>query len=230
EILKKLLDDFTPAATKNRKLIRIAGISGSGKTTQILPAVEAYCEKNDYKPILIAARRFVKYHPYCEEIKNFYGEENLRKNTDEFSTIMMFMTLVDLFKNGYDIILDVTLLDPEVEGLLLDMLLAMEYEAMFLMIATSPTVTANFLKDRAWRHTKETEEEFIRATEKALKFYAENAPDFRIILWSVYDKDPIYDGPIKNSLDIFADYSKREELPAADDDARREAKIEYLTK
>lgn len=229
-ILKKVLDDFTPAATKNRKLIRVAGISGSGKTTQILPAVEAYCEKNDYKPILIAARRFVEYHPHCEEIKNFYGEENLRKNTDEFSTIMMFMTLVELFKNGYDIILDVTLLDPEVEGLLLDMLLAMEYEAMFLMIATSPTVTANFLKDRAWRHTKETEEEFIRATEKALKFYAENAPDFRIILWSVYDKDPIYDGPIKNSLDIFTDYSKREALPADDDDARREAKIEYLTK
>lgn len=230
EILKKVLDDFTPAATKNRKLIRIAGISGSGKTTQILPAVEAYCEKYTFEPILIAARRFVKYHPHCEEIKNFYGEENLRKNTDEFSTIMMFMALVELFKNGYDVVLDVTLLDPEVEGLLLDMLLAMEYEAMFLMIATSPTVTANFLKDRAWRHTKETEEEFIRATEKALKFYAENAPDFRIILWSVYDKDPIYDGPIKNSLDAFADYSKREELPKKDDDARRDAKIEYLTK
>lgn len=230
EILKKVLDDFTPAATKNRKLIRVAGISGSGKTTQILPAVEAYCEKNGYKPILIAARRFVEYHPHQEEIKNFYGEENLRKNTDEFSTIMMFMTLVELFKNGYDIILDVTLLDPEVEGLLLDMLLAMEYEAMFLMIATSPTVTANFLKDRAWRHTKETEEEFIRATEKALKFYAENAPNYRIILWSVYDKDPIYDGPIKGCLETFADYSKREELPKDDDDARREAKIKYLTK
>lgn len=229
EILKKVLDDFTPAATKNRKLIRIAGISGSGKTTQILPAVEAYCEKNTFEPILIAARRFVEYHPHCEEIKNFYGEENLRKNTDEFSTIMMFMTLVELFKNGYDVVLDVTLLDPEVEGLLLDMLLPMKYEAMFLMIATSPTVTANFLKDRAWRHTKETEEEFIRATEKALKFYAENAPDFRIILWSVYDKPPIYDGPIKNSLETFADYSKREALPAADDDARRDAKIKYLT-
>lgn len=231
EILKKVLDDFTPAATKNRKLIRIAGISGSGKTTQILPAVEAYCEKYTFEPILVTARRFVKYHPHQEEIKNFYGEENLRKNADEFSTIMMFMTLVELFKNGYDVVLDVTLLDPEIEGLLLDMLLAMEYEAMFLMIATSPTVTANFLKDRAWRHTKETEEEFIRATEKALKFYAENAPDFRIILWSVYDKEPIYDGPIKNSLDIFADYSKREELPKKDDDdLRREAKIKYLTK
>ena len=61
------------------------------------------------------------------------------------------------------------------------------------------------------------------------KFYAENAPDLRIILWSVYDKPPIYDGPIKNSLEIFADYSNREELPGKDDDARREAKINYLT-
>ena len=230
KILPKVISDFTQNATKNRKLIRIAGLSGSGKTTQILPAVEAYCEKNDYKPVLVAARRFVEYHPHCEEIKNFYGEENLRKNTDEFSTILMFMTLVELFKSGYDIILDVTLLDPEVEGLLLNTLTVAQYEVLFLMIATSPTVTANFLKDRAWRHTKETEEEFIRATEKALKFYAENAPDFRIILWSVYDELPIYDGPMKNALEIFADYSKREELPKKDDDARRNAKIEYLTK
>lgn len=229
EILKKVLDDFTPAATKNRKLIRIAGISGSGKTTQILPAVEAYCEKYTFEPILVAARRFVEYHPHKQAIENFYGEENLRKNTDEFSTVLMFMTLVELFKNGYDIILDVALLDPEVEKLLLDMLLAMKYEAMFLMIATSPTVTANFLKGRAWRHTKETEEEFIRVTEKALKFYAENATDLRIILWSVYDKLPIYDGPIKNSLEIFADYSQREELPKPDDNSYREAKIRYLT-
>lgn len=229
DILKKVISDFTVAATKNRHLIRVAGISGSGKTTQILPAVESYCEKNTFKPILIAARRFVEYHPHCEEIKNFYGEENLRKNTDEFSTILMFMTLVELIKNGYDIILDVTLLDPEVENLLLGALTAAKYETLILMIATSPTVTANFLKGRAWRHTKETEEEFIRATKKALEFYANNSPELRIILWSVYDKPPIYDGPIKNSLEIFADYSSREELPAADDDARREAKIKYLT-
>ena len=230
EILKKVLDDFTPAATKNRKLIRIAGISGSGKTTQILPAVEAYCKKYTFEPILIAARRFVKYHPYYEEIKNFYGEENLRKNTDEFATIMTFLAMAELLKNGYDVVLDVTLLDPNIEGILLELLTVSNYQTLFLMIAASSTVAEHFLKDRAWRHTKETEEEFIRATEKALKFYAENAPNYRIILWSVYDKDPIYDGPIKGCLEIFADYSKREELPVSDDDARREAKIEYLTK
>lgn len=227
-ILKKVVEDFTLAATKNHRLIRIAGLSGSGKTTQILPAVEKYCEKNGYEPILIAARRFVEYHPHYQEIKDFYGDENLRKKTDEFATIMLFMTLSELIKNGYDIALDVTLLDPKIEKILVDLLTAGNYETLYLMIAISPTVTEKFLSGRAWRHSKETEKEFIRATSEALDFYATAVPDYRIILWSVYDKDPIYDGPIKNCLKIFEDYSNREELPKPDDDERRNAKIEYL--
>ena len=228
-ITKKVVQDFVEDRTKNRQLIRIAGLSGSGKTTQILPAVEAYCKKNNFKPILIAARRFVEYHPHYQEIKDFYGEANLRKMTDEFSTIMLFLTLSELIKNHYDIILDVTLLDPKIEAILLKMLEAQDYNMLLLMIAVSPIITANFLKDRAWRHTKATEEEFIRATSHALDFYANQAPDSRIILWSVYDKPPIYDGPIKNCVQIFTEYSSREDLPAKDDDARREAKIRYLT-
>ena len=227
-ILKQVIADFTPAQTKNRHFIRIAGLSGSGKTTQILPAVEAYCKKHEYSPILIAARRFVEYHPHYQEIKDYYGEENLRKNTDEFSTIMLFMTLSELINQGYDIILDVTLLDPSMEAILVKMLQAENYKALLLMIAVSPTVTEHFLEGRAWRHTKETEQEFIRATSKALEFYANTWGDMHFILWSVYDKPPIYDGPIKGSLDIFSDYSAREQLPAKDDDERREAKIHYL--
>lgn len=227
-ILEKVIADFTPSATKDHKLIRIAGLSGSGKTTQILPAVDAYCIKHDYRPILIAARRYIEYHPHYQAIKAYYGENNLRKMTDEFATIMLFLTLVRLIKEGYDIILDVTLLDPEMEAILLKLLQANNYDPLFLMIATSPVVTEHFLKNRAWRHTKETEQEFIRATSKALKFYADQAPDLHIILWSVYDKDPIYDGPVKSCLDIFADYSARETLPQSDDSARRAAKIAYL--
>ena len=227
-ILKKGIEDFTLAATQNRRLIRIAGISGSGKTTQILPAVEAYCEKNGYEPILMAARRFVEYHPHYQEIKDYYGDENLRKMTDEFATIMLFLTLSELIKGGYDIILDVTLLDPEMEGILLKLTSAGNYEMLILMIAVSPTVTEQYLSGRAWRHTKETELEFIRATSKALNFYAKNSPDTHIILWSVYDHPPIYDGPIKNCLNIFEDYSSRNTLPKKDDDARRQAKIDYL--
>lgn len=227
-ILKKVIEDFTLSATKNHRLIRIAGISGSGKTTQILPAVEAYCEKHNYEPILMAARKFVEYHPHYQAIKDYYGDENLRKMTDEFSTIMLFLTLSELIKGGYDILLDVTLLDPEMEGILLKLLKAGNYEMLILMIAVSPTVTEQYLAGRAWRHSKETEQEFIRATSKALSFYVANAPDTHIIIWSVYDKPPIYDGPIRNCLDKFEEYSTREDLPRKDDDARRDAKIKYL--
>ena len=228
-ILKKVLEDLTLAATKNRHLIRIAGLSGSGKTTQILPGVEAYCEKNNYSPILMAARRCVEYQPHYQEIKEYYGDENVRKMTDEFATIMLFLTLSELIAGGYDIVLDVTLLDPEMEAILLKLVKGNEYKFSLLMIAVSPTVTEQYLSGRAWRHSRETELEFIRATSKALEFYAENSPESRIIIWSVYDKPPVYDGPVKDCLKVFADYSSREELPKKDDDERRDAKIKYLT-
>ena len=228
KIAKKVLEDFTKDATKNHYFIRIAGLSGSGKTTQILPAATKYCEKHHLSPILIAARRFVEYHPHYQEIKDFYKEANLRKMTDEFSTIMLFIVISELIKAGYDIILDVTLLDPSMEEILISMLNDNDYTSMLLMIATSPTVTEHFLGKRAWRHTKETEQEFVRATSQAISYYATHHGDLHIILWSVYDLNPIYDGPIKDSVDIFNDYSSRETLPANDDDARKKAKIDYL--
>lgn len=228
ELIKKVLVEFTENSTKNRKLVRIAGVSGSGKTTQLLPAAEKYFENNKMQPVLVAARRFVKYHPYCEEIKQFYGEENLRKMTDEFSTIMMFLCMQKLVEQGYDIILDVTLLDPAIEGMLSEALKKGGYDSVLLMIAASPEVAAKHLSGRQWRHTEETEKEFIRATEHAMGFYAKFVPNMRTIIWNVYDKEPVYDGPICKSLAVFGEYSKIIEIPEHDEDELREAKKQYI--
>ena len=229
-IVARAVNDLTVGATCGRQLIRVAGISGSGKTTQILPAVEAYCEAREMSPVLVAARVFVKYHPHYEEILECYGEKDLRKMTDEFSTIMLFMVLSELIKGGYDVILDVTLLDPKMEGILVKMLSAARYEMMLLMVAVSPVVTEKFLAGREWRHTRETELEFVRATDKALEFYASSMPEGRVVMWSVYDLEPVYDGGLSGCLSIFREYSEREEMPAKDDEERRKAKIEYLIK
>ena len=67
-IAQTILTDFTKNSTTSHHFVRIAGLSGSGKTTQILPATEAYFEKRDLKPVLVAARRFVEYHPHYQEI------------------------------------------------------------------------------------------------------------------------------------------------------------------
>ena len=228
-IVARAVAELMEGASRGRQLIRVAGVSGSGKTTQILPAVEAYCDKRDLSPVLVAARVFVKYHPHYAEILDYYGEENVRKMTDEFSTIMLFLVLSELIRGGYDVILDVTLLDPEMEGILVKMLRMARYEMMLLMVAVSPVVTEKFLAGRAWRHTAETEREFVRATSRALEFYAKALPEGRVVIWSVYDLLPVYDGELSGCLEVFREYSAREEMPAKDDEERKEAKIMYLT-
>ena len=230
EILKKVLAKWTINASKTNELVRIAGQSGSGKTTQLLPAVESYFKNNEKQPILVAARRFVEFHPYIEEIKAEYGEENLRKKTDEFSTIMMFLTLNSLIAQGYDIILDVTLLDPKIEAALTEMLTKNNYNFWLTMIAVSQKITEKFLGSRAWRHTKETEQEFIRATNLALNFYKQTAPNMRVVIWNVWDTTPIYDGKIENSLETYEQYVKIDDFEQKfTENDLREAKIRYLS-
>ena len=228
-ILERVLADFTKDKTTSHHLIRIAGLSGSGKTTQLLPAVEAYCEKQGINPVLVAARRFAPYHPHYQEISDFYGEAHVRAKTDEFSTIMMFLTIKELTSQGYDIILDVTLLDPAIEAVLLGFLAKNRYDHFLVMIAISPAIAEKHLGNRSWRHTKATEEEFIRATKQALTFYQTTAPDTRIILWNTYEEQPIYDGPVKDSLAPFTLYSEITNIPAHDESILRKAKITYLT-
>lgn len=229
-IAQKVLRDFCEGKSQGRRLARIAGISGSGKTTQLLPAVEAYFEARGAKPVLVAARRFVEYHPHYAEILDFYGEEKLRQMTDEFSTIMMFLVLGELIRNGFDIILDVTLLDPEMERILIEMMRINGYEGMILMIAVAPEVTEKFLGGRAWRHTRETELEFIRATELAMKYYGENCSEMRCVMWNVYEKGPVFDGEIKDALEIFKKYTQIVEIPEHDAEELKSVKIKYLAK
>ena len=229
-ILKEVIEKWTKNASQGRELVRIAGQSGSGKTTQLLPAVESYFENNEKQPILVAARRFVEFHPNIEEIKNEYGEENLRKKTDEFSTIMMFLTLNSLTSQGYDIILDVTLLDPKIEAVLIGMLMKNNYNFWLTMVAVSPKITEQFLGARAWRHAKETEQEFIRATNLALNFYKQTAPNMRVVIWNVWDTTPIYDGKIENSLETYEKYVKIDDFEQKfTENDLREAKIRYLS-
>lgn len=230
-IVKKVIALWTKDASTGHELVRIAGPSGSGKTTQLLPAVESYFKAHDKQPILVAARRFVEFHPFVKEIEATYGTENLRKMTDEFSTIMMFLTLSVLIQQGYDIILDVTLLDPKIEGALMQMLTKKDYQTWLTMVAVSSEITEKFLDTRAWRHTKATEEEFIRATTAAFQFYHDNFPDTRIVLWNVWDKEPIYDGKIKDAIAVFKEYSNIAGFTAKhSEEELKNAKITYLAK
>lgn len=225
-ILPEVVADWMEGASMGRKLVRIAGPSGSGKTSQLLPAVEAWY--GEEKPILAAARKLVQYHPFVEEIRAEYGEENLRKRTDEFVSVMLFLVLRELIYGGYDIILDVAFLDKKVEGYLLGWLRDCDYDVWMTMVAVSPKISARWLGKRAWRHDKSTEEEFWRAMEEALRFYVEEWPDVRMVVWSAWDLKPVYDGGIKGAIEVWREYLKIDGGEESDEGRLREAKISYL--
>ena len=231
ELSQKAVELWTKNATKNHELVRIAGVSGSGKTTQLLPAVEAFFKSRGQQPILVAARCFVDFHPHLQEIEKTYGTENLRKMTDEFATIMLFITFHELASRGYDMILDVTMLDPQIEGILVSFLRQFKYTSWLTMVAIAPEISQKFLGKRNWRHSKETEAEFIRATDLALDFYRSAIPDMRFVIWNAWGAKPVYDGPIKDSREIWRKYSttKTYRTKLTEDDLR-EAKIRYLSK
>ena len=231
EILQKILEDFTRGKTRGRSLFRICGQSGSGKTSQLLPAVEAWFGEKGAEPVLVAARLFVPYHPYAKEIECEYGRENLRRMTDEVSTILMFLTLKSLIKQGYDIILDVTLLDPLVEGVLLRLLESEQYEMRLTMVAVAKKISDRLIERRSGRVVaKQTAEEFWRATSLALDFLVSERPNLRVIVWNIWEENPVFDGRIADGAveTIKKNWAIEDGKMVEDLETLRKSKIRYM--
>ncbi len=233
EIVDKIVRDFTINATRNRQFFRICGQSGSGKTSQLLPAVEKWLEVRRLQPVLIGARLFVPYHPHAKEIEAEYGAENLRKMTDEVSTILMFLTLKALIEAGFDIVLDVTLLDPIVEGVLMGLLSDNNYQTRMMMVAVSKEISDQFIAKRAGRVVaKSTADEFWRVIREALEFYAMEYKNMPFLAWSAWGEEPVFDGVIGDgrALSTVEKYWQIYALPGeTDEDGLRAKKIEYLS-
>ena len=228
-IVKKIVAEITKDCSREREMVRVTGMSGSGKTTQLVPAAEAFLEKRGIKPVLIAARVFVPYHPHCSEIVREYGKENLRKMTDDFATVMMFFVMRAVMKMGCDMIVDLALVNPEMEGMLIKMLEEEKYKSMMLMMVASPEVAEENLKGREWRHTEETEKEFARGMGEALELYAKMKPEMRVVMWNTYNEEPIYDGEMAGALVPFRECMAEAKDVRNDLEKLKQAKIKYLS-
>lgn len=231
QIFPRVFTDFTKEATKGRQHVRLAGQSGSGKTSQLLPAAEAMFATKSAHPVLVAARCFAPYHPHYQDILDRFGPEQVREHTNEFAVVMMFLTFKALVEQGYDIILDVTLLDRFVEQAIMIMLSHHDYSARILMVAVSKDISDQFIQKRKSRVVKNTTaEEFWRATHESLDFYVATHPQLHTTVWSAWDLEPVYDGPIEDALPIIKKYQSISELPedAPSEDQLRAAKIKTL--
>lgn len=227
DLAKKAVAELAQGASRGGRLVRLAGRSGSGKTTQLLPAAEAWFGED--KAVVVAAREFVKFHPNIEEIKREYDASEVRKKTDGFACVMMFLVLQALVKLRYDIILDLAFVNVKIEEILVGMVMTAKYQMWMMMVVAPAEVARRRLASRGWRHDEKGEAEFARATEDALKFYAEEMPEMRIVVWGMADLEPGYDGAIKG---VFATWREKETEKVAEVDLKElvAAKIKYITK
>jgi len=221
------------------RVIRLAGQSGTGKTTQLLPAISASVEVDDY--VHIAVRTFAPYHPYYEQIKAEFGKDEVRERTNGFALLMLFRVAEMLIENGYGILFEMTLVAPEFEVYLARLAKANGYSVMYNIFAV-PKYVSDALIDMRMRKEgrvvyKGTADYFYDVLALSLaQFEQENDLfDSRdlFILWTACAKEPLCVSHCcdKTVLRLFENERNKAGVPCAGEnelDELREAKTKFF--
>ena len=187
--------------SKVKSLYRLAGQSGSGKTTQLLPAILEVERKKGNKPIVLGVRSFVEYYPKYKELLQTVGRADIRERTNGFALKCLAATLKLLIEGGYLIILDMTLLGVEFERFAWGCLRANGYRLEYHIMAVSKELSQSFIEkrtrkgDEGGRIVKQTSQDyFYDILPVALEYLANQDNKSRCFVWTAYDKEPTYIG------------------------------------
>lgn len=236
EIAKNNFPKLCEGKTKTGKLLRLAGQSGSGKTTQLLPAAMAYFQAKNLKPIRFAVRDFATLHPRYNELIEEFGSGQIREKTNGFALRCLLLSIIFAINQGYDILFEVTLLSTEFEDFIFENLKKNEYSVLFLMLAVNKNISDYFIERRSLHSTtelkrvvyKSSADYFEKALSTDIEYFAKNYGEERVIIWSAFNKKPVFDGVFKNAEKVFFETKKIASLEFQDENALRDAKIEYL--
>ena len=236
--LDQAFEDKTKDIKKHNVIIRLAGQSGSGKSTQLLPAALKAFEKKGIKPVHIAVREFIKYHPYKEEIKQIFGEISFRENTNNFAVTLAFLVVEKLIENGYPILFEITLLDENFEDYLAGLAAQNGYETSYHVLAVPRKQSDHWIEkrnegvgvERPRKVSAFSKDYFFNCLPKALKALKESARA-SCTVWNGYEKEPVFNGKMGDEkvLETLNLYRKKEILPH-DPKELVQAKIDWFTR
>lgn len=184
-------------------LIKLGGQSGSGKTTQLLPAIEESLKYNNINYIHIAVRSFAKYHPYFDDLLKEFGKENIREKTNGFALSLLFRVTEKLIENNYNILYEVTLLDPLYEEYLLRLAKQNNFKIFYHLLSIPLEISINWIQKR--RLSSQTEGNRIVLSSSIDYFYkilplaiekiinCSNYFDNNdyLVIWNAYDINPL---------------------------------------
>ena len=174
--------------------IRLVGQSGSGKTSQLLPAVKAALEAQLQKYVSLAVRDFVPYHPNLSAIREHYDEGLVREKTNAFALTLLTLVLVRCIRAHLPILFEVTLLSPEYERFAHRCLSEEGYGCDYHCLAIAKETSDAWIEARC-REThrvvlKRSSDFFFQTLQSALESLQSVRMPNRVFIWDAYHTEP----------------------------------------
>lgn len=225
-------------------LIRICGQSGSGKTTQLMPSIKVNLDNLKENYVLIAVRVFAKYHPCYNELLLKYGDKLIREKTNGFALTLLLKVLEKLIKNNYNILFEMTLLEPLFEEYIIKILKDYNYKICFNILSVSENLSDKWILKRQNKSLDEinrvvfktSSSYFYRILPESLNKIIELSHLFDdndyFILWNAFDENPLLKTSIFNDkiLILFEKYRKILDIADFNETFLLESKIKFYRK
>lgn len=200
---KLAFDEMSKGCSRGRHFFRLAGQSGSGKTSQLFKSHSSVLKKMGMSPIHIAVRNFAKFHP---DYKQLSTKCDCRELTNGFALKVLICVLDMALNNGLDIVLEIALLDKRFEKLIIQRLKQNKYRGFYHILAVNKLLSEIFIFKRKIATSRTTfsssSDYFYKTMQKTLKFLTRNGK-FDCCVWSAYDLLPVFHGNISQSYRHF---------------------------
>lgn len=177
-------------------IIRLAGQSGSGKSSQLLPAVSDSLSTTSFMHITVG--KFAKFHPKYQDFLE-HTPQNVRELTNGFALRSLLYFLEHCIKKRMNIVLDLTFLDPDFEIYIFSLAKEYGYRCITNVICMPKRLSDSFISKRADETgrlvSKKTAWYHFSILPVALKaIIKSNIFDEkdRLILWSNACLEPVY--------------------------------------
>ena len=215
-------------------LIRISGQSGSGKSSQLAPAIEKILKGIPYAKINVGA--FAQFHPrFSEWQKN--SPDKMRENTNGFALRALVLFYKHCILNKTNIVLDMTLLEPEIDLYLMTLAKRAGYKIQTHVLCVPKLISDTFIRRRqrqTGRYVKPSSSGyFFKALAPCLKALTRSglfSPNDQLILWSHTQTHPIQQTHLNNKsvLRKLNHYQERKNAAIKNPKALLKAKIRWI--
>ncbi|MCL2846631.1 MAG: zeta toxin family protein [Firmicutes bacterium] len=221
----------------DKLIYRLAGQSGSGKTTQLLPTIMKFEQLRARNPITIAVRNFPIYHPDYDKIVAQFPAGEVREKTNGFALKCLAVAVREILSRGLLTVLDVTILDPIFEEFINGQIVENGYTAQYHILAVSRAQSDIFIEKRRRAAGgaesgkivyAKTGDYFYDILPRGIEYLASVDRVSNALVWSAYDTTPLYTGHFRGVNEALTNGRRITRIPVLSEDEMRQAKLAFM--